>query len=210
MKIINGANHYGNFTYILEIDNKTVIIDPGYNYDEIVKCLDGSKPDLILLTHYHFDHVASVEKLFNKYSVISYIHNDDLDLLLNETGERYNCPAFSVKKEMVKTFTRKIDELPSLLVNHLPGHSPGSTTYKYKNYLFTGDILFSFGIGMVHLEKSNKKDMVHTINKLKTFDKKLVVLSGHSEKIELGDTVIFKEEPNVLVENKFNEYNKTT
>ena len=62
--------------YILESNNKCIIIDPG---DEANKIIDNIKYDVvgILITHYHFDHTGALDELKQKYSIIE--NNYDID-----------------------------------------------------------------------------------------------------------------------------------
>ena len=51
--------------YILSIDNKCLIIDPGDEYKKIEEVIDGKDIIGIIITHYHFDHVGAL-KYFDK------------------------------------------------------------------------------------------------------------------------------------------------
>ena len=54
--------------YILEKNNKCIIIDPG---DETDKIISNVNKDVvgILITHYHFDHIGALEDLKLKYNI---------------------------------------------------------------------------------------------------------------------------------------------
>ena len=54
--------------YILEKNNKCIIIDPG---DEASKIVDNIKYPVvgILITHCHFDHVGALQELKEKYNI---------------------------------------------------------------------------------------------------------------------------------------------
>ena len=57
-------------SYLIEEDGFVVIIDPGQN-DVVEEEIDskGYKPEYILLTHEHFDHVEDLEKVRDKYGI---------------------------------------------------------------------------------------------------------------------------------------------
>ena len=60
--------------YILEKDNKVLIIDPGDEFDKIDELIDGEVIG-VLITHNHFDHVSALKEVINKYNPILYYHN---------------------------------------------------------------------------------------------------------------------------------------
>jgi hydroxyacylglutathione hydrolase len=54
--------------YILEKNNKVIIIDPGDEFEKIDKEIHGEVIG-VLLTHSHFDHVGALNEVLNKYHV---------------------------------------------------------------------------------------------------------------------------------------------
>jgi len=62
--------------YILEKENKCIIIDPG---DEVDKIINNIKYSVIgiLITHYHFDHIGALELLKEKYNINENNYNID-------------------------------------------------------------------------------------------------------------------------------------
>ena len=167
-------------TYILEIDSKLVIIDPGFNFEKIVKYLGDKTPDLILLTHFHFDHVSCTNDLCDKYGIKAHINTDDLNLLLKNTL----ASSLGIKDELVLekniiTFDKSIDELPSLKVIKAPGHSAGSVLFEYEEKLFTGDVLFIDSQGRTDLPGSNYDEQVASMNLFPNMDENLIVYAGH-------------------------------
>ena len=63
------------------------LVDPGMSTADTAQELfdfleeKGLKPDAILLTHGHFDHVWGVERVLEKFSVPVYMHPADKDIL---------------------------------------------------------------------------------------------------------------------------------
>ena len=54
--------------YIVEKDNKCIIIDPGDEVDKIISNITKEVVG-ILITHYHFDHIGALEELKEKYNI---------------------------------------------------------------------------------------------------------------------------------------------
>lgn len=50
-------------TYIVTKNNKTVIIDPGFEEEKIIKACKNKNVIGILITHHHFDHVTALPKI---------------------------------------------------------------------------------------------------------------------------------------------------
>ncbi|WKX02597.1 MBL fold metallo-hydrolase [Candidatus Mycoplasma mahonii] len=197
MKIIKSLI-YDQRTYILEIDGKLVIIDPGYNDKEIIKYLGEQKPDLLLLTHFHFDHMACADILCEKYDIKSYISRRDYDLLLNNhLASRMGYTDVTIKKKYIKLFDNKIDALPNLEIINAPGHSDGSVLFKYENMIFTGDVLFTNSYGRTDLIGSDPKKQLESIAAFKNYDSNLHVYPGHGNNDKLANIIknndFFKE-----------------
>ena len=177
-------------TYILDIDDKLVIIDPGYNYDKITKYLGDKKPDLILLTHYHFDHSACVDSLCEEYGIKAYVHIDDYDILLdNNLASKMGLKEVIVSKENIISFDAKIEELPSVEVIHAPGHSEGSVLFKLDEKLFTGDVLFINAQGRTDLIGSNREKQKASIKAIGNMDKSLTIFAGHGRSDSLENII---------------------
>ena len=61
---------------MLSINGANIIIDPGADFDIIQKHLKGYniKPDFILNTHGHHDHIGAVSDIILNYKIPFYIH----------------------------------------------------------------------------------------------------------------------------------------
>jgi len=141
--------------YILEKDNKCIVIDPGDNLDKIMDSIKGSVEE-ILITHYHFDHIGALNALKEKthleenvflkktfkYEVIDvpghtsdskafYFYEDGImftgDFLFNNSIGRMDLPTGS-KMDMINSI-RKIEKYPLNTIIY-PGHSDIGTLGK--------------------------------------------------------------------------------
>lgn len=181
-------NEFAENTYIIKEKKEAVIIDPGANIEEIKDFI--SEHDLevkyVLLTHGHFDHIFSINEVLDEYECDVYIHEDERDFLfdpnLNLSSMTYKKIKVE-KKQKVKTFKDKdVFKLQYAEIEtvHNPGHTRGSSSFKYKKVLFVGDTLFKDGVGRTDLPTGSQTDLELSINKLlNMFGDNTLVYSGH-------------------------------
>lgn len=144
MKIETIIGHLDSNTFVIEHQNTVIVIDAGAPLQKLLKALNGKKPDAVLLTHEHFDHVYYLKDYKKEFSC-----------------QFYNSPDYPVTIENeIVIGTIKIK--PMLC----PGHSPHSVVYQIGNNLFTGDVLFSDTIGRTDLMRNGAKIMQQTLSKL--------------------------------------------
>lgn len=149
--------------YILEIDNKVLIVDPGDEYNKIKKELTKKEVLAILNTHSHFDHIGCIKDLIKDYNVEIYSYN-------NIEEKEYNIGPFTFE------------------IIYTPGHSPDSITFYFKEekIMFTGDFLFYDTIGRCDLEGGNFNAMKKSIQKIKQYDSDIIIYPGHGIKTTLA------------------------
>lgn len=139
--------------YILEEDNKVIIIDPGDDYEKISKHLENKKIIKILITHHHLDHIGA-------------LNHFDKKLILNNP------------KEQIYTFGPFTFE-----VIFTKGHTSDSVTYYFpkKHIMFTGDFLFKETIGRTDMPTGNMKDMKNSLEIIKNYPDNTKIYPGHGE-----------------------------
>ncbi len=134
-----------------------VLIDPGDEPDRIAARIDelGLKPEIILNTHGHIDHIGAVPALKKRYDIPFAIHPADGFLLETVATQAalfglsgYETPA--VDRELVAGEVVEAAGL-SFEVIATPGHSPGHMALKVESTVFSGDCLFAGGIGRTDL-----------------------------------------------------------
>lgn len=62
--------------YILEKNNKCIIIDPGDDFEKIIDNINYPVVG-VLITHYHFDHIGALNKIKEKYNIDENNYNID-------------------------------------------------------------------------------------------------------------------------------------
>ena len=197
----NSADELLANTYIIYDDKKAVVIDPSKKYDGVVNFLNKRNLELeaILLTHGHFDHFGGVEILLKAFpKAKTYIEEHDFELLQNPEK---NCSYMSKEKEMINIDCEFVNdkkiiplfEEDDIEVIHTPFHTMGSVCYYFRNnnWLFSGDTLFSNGIGRYDLPTSCPRLINNSLAKLKELPKNVKVYPGHGPNTTIGQEFNF-------------------
>ncbi|AQQ71772.1 Hydroxyacylglutathione hydrolase [Limihaloglobus sulfuriphilus] len=151
---------YQTNSYILRGDNSSecVIIDTGMDNKELLARIDSQalKPEALLLTHGHLDHIIGVPDLRDKYPGIKVcIHENDA-AALNEPERN-----MSAHSAIYRNFTTAAADIiledgktysfagMDFKVLHTPGHTPGCICLYCESEaaLFTGDTVFAGSVG---------------------------------------------------------------
>ncbi len=164
--------------YIVEIDKKEFIIDPGIGAAEWV-LRSVKNPVAILNTHGHFDHVWSNAELKKKLSIPIYINEKDAFFL--ETSQFGMRMPKSKADYLVKDNERVEIEGVKLNFLHFPGHTPGCSVIEFKEAWFSGDFIFKGSIGRVDFPYSDPKAMRESLIRFKKISYDKPVYPGHGE-----------------------------
>jgi hydroxyacylglutathione hydrolase len=149
--------------------SECVIIDPGQDAEEgINQVVDEYhlQPVAVLATHGHIDHIWSVAPVCGARGIPAYIHPADRALLSDPgrglglaAGQQLFGGLTFTEPDDVRELTDGMKlELAGfeLVVDHAPGHTPGSVTFGLPpvteaGTLFSGDLLFAGSIGRTDL-----------------------------------------------------------
>jgi hydroxyacylglutathione hydrolase len=74
----------------------------------------------------------------------------------------------------------------SIIVDHTPGHTEGSVTFRGPGTLFSGDLLFAGSIGRTDLPGGDYPTILRSLGKVLTLPDDTVVLSGHGPRTTIG------------------------
>jgi glyoxylase-like metal-dependent hydrolase (beta-lactamase superfamily II) len=188
-------------TYLLFNEfNNCIIIDPGCYFEEEREILaqyilsNQLKPQILLNTHCHLDHVFGNKFVAEKYHLIPQIHPNEKQVLdyAPTSGLIYNMPFDNYVGplkyiEAGEKIQLDNDELVSIFT---PGHSPGSLSFycKSQQFLIGGDVLFQRSIGRTDLPGGNFETLISSIrNELFVLPDETIVYSGHGETTNIGD-----------------------
>ncbi|MFC6883092.1 MULTISPECIES: MBL fold metallo-hydrolase [Actinomadura] len=183
-----------------------VIIDPGQDaeagIDELLR-EHRLKPVAVLLTHGHIDHVWSVAPVCGAKDVPAYIHPDDRDLLTDPAkgfslaaGQQlFGGLTLSEPDDVKELADGAVLELAGLsfTVDHAPGHTPGSVTFRtppdgqVPDVMFTGDLLFNGSIGRTDLPGGSYEEILASLSRVcLSRPDETAVLPGHGPETTIG------------------------
>ncbi|MDY0815901.1 MBL fold metallo-hydrolase [Kitasatospora purpeofusca] len=183
-----------------------VIVDPGHQaaagVEELVR-EHRLKPVAVLLTHGHIDHVASVVPVCGAKGVPAWIHPEDRYMMSDperalgrSLGTRLMGELTVGEPDDVRELTDgSVLELAglSLTVDHAPGHTGGSVTFRTPGaedlppVLFSGDLLFAGSIGRTDLPGGDGEAIMRSLARVcLPLDDATVVLSGHGGQTTIG------------------------
>ena len=161
-----------------EETKRAAIVDPGDRAEEINDAVRelGVKPEAILLTHGHFDHIMAAAPLKEEWGLTIYASEKELEVLRD--GE----------KNMMMTYYRK---------PLTPGHTIGSCCYysEDEKILFSGDTLFRASYGRVDFPTGDAMAMLASVKRLLTaLPSDVMVYPGHMD----VTTIDFEKKNNPL------------
>ena len=184
--------------YDVIIEGKHFLIDTGTKksskkiiayYNKIKQ-----KPEYILITHYHPDHIGGLKTLVEEFGSKVYAPDNEIDVIIGKskiipTEHLLSRFVSKIMKSDPINSVNKISELNIEGISYMetPGHTPGSTSYLLESdqILFVGDAITNksgkaiinkaFTLDMKMAEKS--KDLI--------FNKKAaLILPGHGKAIK--------------------------
>ena len=174
---------------------EAVIIDAGGDSDALVEAIDARSWTLteVWQTHAHVDHVAGLNDLKDRR---------DVPILLHEAEQ----PVYDAAVQQGMMFGFQIEPLPTVekyveegdFVNvgelkaevlWLPGHSPGSVAFYFKDegLFFGGDVVFKGSVGRVDLPGCDPKAMRRSLDRVKKLPDDTIILPGHGPRTTVGE-----------------------
>jgi hydroxyacylglutathione hydrolase len=189
--------------------HECLIIDPGMDATrgvaEVVE-RHHLRPAAVLATHGHVDHIWCVAPVAGAYATTAWIHPADRHLLTHPEqglspedasmllGSTYAFAEPDDVRELTDATTMQLAGL-DLVVDHTPGHTRGSVTFRspyvgpeeVPELMFSGDLLFAGSIGRTDLPGGDHPTMLRSLaDKVLPLDDRVVVLPGHGPQTSIG------------------------
>lgn len=210
------ASAFGTQCYVVAAGpgEEALIVDPGFGVADQVRevlAAEGLRPAAILLTHGHYDHIASVTPLCSPGMAV-HIHPDDRYRLAD--------PKTSLGPGMVEMLERQFGvdhvwqeptdvvdlasagqlEIAGLTIGLLaaPGHTEGSVMFSVQGVpvgipdvldqtVFSGDVLFAGSIGRTDLPGGDGASMQRSLRDVVLpLSDSALVLPGHGPATTIG------------------------
>jgi hydroxyacylglutathione hydrolase len=187
-----------------------LIIDPGQDAEQGINEIVERyrlRPAAVLLTHGHIDHIWSVAPVCGARNIPAFIHPADRALLTDPAKGLGLPPGQQLFGGLTFTEPDDVRELTDgmtvqlagidLTVDHAPGHTPGSVTFRLPpavdpgtgeaGTIFTGDLLFAGSIGRTDLPGGDYETILDSLARVcLPLPDETVVLSGHGPQTTIG------------------------
>lgn len=154
-----------NFVFFLRKGGDCLIVDPG-EAEPVLEYIEKHmlKPQGILITHHHGDHVGGIGGIL----------------------ERHKIPVYGPVHENIPFRTHDLMDGQSILpldlrmeILELPGHTLGHIAYwiPETKWLFSGDVLFALGCG--RLFEGTPQQMFESLERIKQLPSETLVFCTH-------------------------------
>ena len=177
-----------------------LIIDPGQDAEEGIDEVLARyrlRPAAVLATHGHVDHIWSVAPVCGARDIPAYIHPADRELLTDPAkgfslaaGQQlFGGLTLAEPDDVLELADGMTLELAgvTLLVDHAPGHTRGSVTFRLPETIFTGDLLFAGSIGRTDLPGGDYRTILDSLARVcLPLPDETVVLAGHGPQTTIG------------------------
>ena len=162
-------------SYGLISKDEMVLFDPSRNVDFYQSFAENNAARIVKSceTHLQADYISGSQQISADCGAHILGHENDF----KEAAFKYQ----KIADDQVYTFSKGGPEIKAL---HMPGHTPGSTSYLIDNkYLITGDTVFILSIGRPDLggkAEEWSKLLYHTLKtKIAELKDDLIILPGH-------------------------------
>jgi hydroxyacylglutathione hydrolase len=193
-------NPFQENTYVLYDETRScVIIDPGcfspHEQNQLIDFIQTNalKPQHLLNTHCHIDHILGNAFVMEQYNLDLKLHKDEL---FTYTDANKWVSMLGINLIVVPTQLAFIDEThtiqfgnSSLNIAYTPGHSKASLTFYNLNekLAIAGDVLFRESIGRTDLPGGNFDTLIDSIRtQLLVLPDDTTVYSGHGPATTIG------------------------
>ena len=172
------------------------IVDASFEPGELIGAVraGGLKPEALVLTHAHLDHIAGVEEVRAAFPGLPVmIHETEGDWLTDANLNMSSLFGLPITAGPAERLLREGDELEldglKWQVLHTPGHSPGGIGLYQPDTktLMAGDTLFYDSIGRTDFPNADHQTLLRSIReKLLVLPDDVRVYPGHGQDTTIG------------------------
>jgi glyoxylase-like metal-dependent hydrolase (beta-lactamase superfamily II) len=172
------------FCYLVgdPVSGEAALIDPGGELDKIFKVVEKHKLKVrwVINTHGHGDHTGGNRGALERTGATLVVHQADAQMLDRSLVEK---PGSGKGPGSIR-FVKDGDEIEigkhKLKVLATPGHTKGGICLLLDDKLFTGDTLFTEGVGRTDLPGGSGKELMNSIRtKILSLPDETRIYPGH-------------------------------
>jgi hydroxyacylglutathione hydrolase len=171
-----------------DVEGGGILIDAGLDGATIDAELSehGLRPYAVYCTHGHFDHTGSASHFQKKYGCQVFLHKADARTM---KSSNFLLMAIKIPHKVTLADVSYVDDDFSTIVGGqelrylaAPGHTPGSCIIEFGSAWFSGDTLYSRGVGLSHLPGENHEQLKASIlNLWPRLDADRTIYPGHGD-----------------------------
>ena len=165
---------------------RAVLVDPGDEPERLLAWLRESeaRPEAVLLTHAHFDHVGAVRAVVEAHDLPVFLHPAARPVYERAAAAAMRWGLFidpPPSEPLVNLAEGPLAVGPGFEVLHLPGHCPGHVAFYQAEAgaVFSGDLLFAGGVGRWDLPGADLDELKRSIRRLFELPGATRVFPGH-------------------------------
>jgi len=177
-----------------EETQESIVVDPGDDSHFIIqRILDlNLRPQLIIATHGHFDHVLGATELKLAFKIPFLLNQKDFFLYKRAAKTSKFFSGISADPIIdVDKFLKEGDIIQfgkgKLGVIETPGHTPGSITLFGEKIIFSGDVIFREGYGRTDFSYAFEGDLKKSAQKILKLSPETIIYPGHGPEFSVEE-----------------------
>ena len=173
------------------------IVDAGFEPKRMIDDIkrEGYKPELLIITHAHLDHIAGADEIKEAFPGIKTAISEAEASFLGDPAMNLSASAgmeiTAGEADILLSDGQELDfHGMDFVVMTTPGHSPGGICLYQEDegLLFAGDTLFQRSVGRYDFPTSNGEDLFNSIRtKLLPLPVQTKVFPGHGGSTSIGE-----------------------